>query len=179
MVEEGTKVGEPPARGVADELRGASEDLAREARATGGSLHEEGSGLVGSLRQGLSEQVEQGKNSIADRLATVAERAQRSAGDLRADEPWLGNLLGRGASELESLATELRRNEVSDLMGSVETFARRQPALFMGASVALGYALTRFVGASGTQDASPRYGRPPGYAPHVRPTAGGSDGSGI
>ena len=181
MAEEGTKVGDAPAtaQGVADELRGASEDLAREARATGGSLHEEGSGLVGSLRQGLSEHVEQGKNSIADRLAAVAERAQRSAGDLQADEPWLGNLLGRGASELESLATELRRNEVSDLMGSVETFARRQPALFMGASVALGYALTRFVGASGTQDGSPRYGQAPGY-PSSRPTASsGLDGGGI
>ena len=33
------------------------------------------------------------------------------------------------------------------ILGSVEVFARRQPALFMGATVALGFALTRFVGA--------------------------------
>ena len=78
--------------------------------------------------------------------------------DLRREEPWLGDLLGRGAAELEGLAAELRRNEVGDLMGSVETFARRQPALFMGATVALGYALTRFVGIGGGHEAG---GYPP------------------
>lgn len=130
-----------------EEIRGASQDVAREAKATGDSLRREGAGLAGTIRQGLSDQVEQQKNGLADRLSTVAERAQRSAADLRRDEPWLGDLLGRGANELEGLASDLRRNEIGDLMGSVETFARRQPALFMGATVALGYALTRFVGA--------------------------------
>ena len=42
---------------------------------------------------------------------------------------------------------EARRQDIADLMGSVEVFARRQPALFMGAAVALGFALTRVVGA--------------------------------
>jgi hypothetical protein len=147
-----------PQGSVVDEIRGASQDVAREARATGDSLRREGAGLAGTIRQGLSNQVEQQKNGIADRLSTVAERAQRSAADLRRDEPWLGDMLGRGAVELEGLAAELRRNDVSDLMGSVETFARRQPALFMGATVALGYALTRFVGAGGGHEAG---GYPP------------------
>lgn len=129
---------------VADELREAAD----EAKATGDAVRGEASGLASTIRQGVSSQVEQQKNGIADRLSTVAERAQRSAADLRRDEPWLGELLGRGASELEGLASELRSNEIGDLMGSVEAFARRQPALFMGATVALGYALTRFVGAS-------------------------------
>ena len=31
------------------------------------------------------------------------------------------------------------------ILGSVEVFARRQPALFVGAAVALGFALTRVV----------------------------------
>src|SRR5512132_3377035 len=66
--------------------------------------------------------------------------------DLRAQEAWLGNLLGRGADELASIAEEMRRNDVAGLLGSVEVFARRQPALFMGATVALGFALTRFIG---------------------------------
>ena len=56
--------------------------------------------------------------------------------------------MGRGADELGGIADEIRRNDVAGLLGSVEVFARRQPALFMGAAVALGFALTRFVGAA-------------------------------
>jgi len=133
--------------GVADEIRGASKDVTREAQAAGQTLRQEASGLAGTIKQGLSDQAARQKNGIADRLSTIAERANRTAGDLRQDEPWLGNLLGRGADELAGMADELRRQDIGDLMGSVELFARRQPALFMGASVALGFALTRVVGA--------------------------------
>lgn len=135
--------------------------------------HEEGMGIASALRQGLSDHVELRKNGIADRLSAVAARAQRSAGDLRRDEPWLGELVGRGAEELDALASELRHNDVGDLMGSVETFARRQPALFMGATVALGYALTRFVGAGGWHD--PKDGP---YDYPADPTGSGSGWSG-
>ena len=53
------------------------------------------------------------------------------------------------------MANEIRRNDVMGLLGSFEVFARRQPALFMGATVALGFALTRFVGSGPT--AADRY----------------------
>jgi len=133
--------------GVVDEIRGASKDVARDAQAAGQTLKQEASGLAGTIKQGLSEQAARQKNGIAERLNAIAERANRTAGDLREDEPWLGNLLGRGADELAGMAEDLRRQDIGDLMGSVGLFARRQPALFMGASVALGFALTRVVGA--------------------------------
>lgn len=134
-----------------------TQEQGRGTRADNKAPTQEGSGLADALRQGLSDQVELRKNGIADRLSAVAARAQRSAGDLRRDEPWLGELVGRGAEELDALALELRHNDVGDLMGSVETFARRQPALFMGATVALGYALTRFVGAGAWHEPADRY----------------------
>jgi hypothetical protein len=128
-------------------MKGAAADVVTEARAAGTSLRDDVTGLSGTLRQGLSDQAERQKNGIADRLSAVAARAGETAADLRRNEAWLGNLIGRGAAELESVAEEIRRNEVAGIMGSVEIFARRQPALFMGASVALGFALTRFVSA--------------------------------
>ncbi len=143
------------AHGAIDEVKGAAQDVAEQARAAGASLLDQASNLGGTIKQGLSDQVEHQKNGIADRLSAVAERAQKSAGDLRDQEAWLGNLLGRGANELQGLAEEIRRNDVAGLLGSVEVFARRQPALFMGASVALGFALTRFVGSGPT--AADRY----------------------
>ena len=157
-----------------DEIKGAAGDVAREARAAGESVRQEVSGLGGTIKQGLSDQVERQKNGIADRLSAVAERAQKSASDLRDQEAWLGNLLGRGADELAGIAEEIRRNDVPGLLGSVEVFARRQPALFMGATVALGFALTRFVGGGPTAADSSRehigrsdYSRPDLGRPHA------------
>lgn len=138
------------ASGVADEFKGAARDISQEARAAGTSLRDDAVGLGSTLKQGLNDQVERQKNGIADRLSSVAERAQATAADLRENEAWLGNLLGRGAGELQSVADEIRRNDVAGILGSVEVFARRQPALFMGATVALGFALTRFVTAGPT-----------------------------
>ena len=131
---------------MVDVVKGAAHDVAEQARATGSALLDEASSLGGTVKQGLSDQVEHQKNGIADQLSAVAERTQTSARDLRDQEAWLGNLLGRGADELQGLAEEIRRNDVADILGSVEVFARRQPALFMGATVALGFALARFVG---------------------------------
>jgi hypothetical protein len=162
------------AGGVTDEIKGAAGDMAREARAAGESVRQEVSDLGSTIKQGLSDQVERQKNGIADRLSAVAERAQTSASDLRDQEAWLGNLLGRGADELATIAEEIRRNDVPGLLGSVEVFARRQPALFMGATVALGFALTRFIGGGPTDADTSRehigrsdYSRPDLGRPHA------------
>ena len=162
------------AGGVTEVIKGAAGDMAREARAAGESVRQEVSHLGSTIKQGLSDQVERQKNGIADRLSAVAERAQTSASDLRAQEAWLGNLLGRGADELASIAEEIRRNDVPGLLGSVEVFARRQPALFMGATVALGFALTRFIGGGPTDADTSRehigrsdYSRPDLGRPHA------------
>lgn len=145
------------ARGVAEEARGAARDVVSEVSAAGTSLRNEATGLGSTIKQGLSDQVEQRKNGVADRLSAVAERAQQTADELRGNEAWLGNLVARGAEELRGVAEEIRRNDVPGILGSVEVFARRQPALFMGASVALGFAMTRIV--AGGPSASDHYAR--------------------
>ena len=133
------------ARGVVREGAGAARDVAGEARAVGSALREEAAGLGDSLRQGLSRQVERQKDGVAERIAALALRAERGAEELRGEEAWLAGLLGRGARELHMVAEEIRGHDVADLVGSVEVLARRQPALFTGAAVALGFALARVV----------------------------------
>jgi hypothetical protein len=117
--------------------------------------------LGSTIKQGLGDQVDQRKNLIADRLSAVADRAQRTAEDLGESEAWLGDLVARGARELNDVAEEIRRNDMAGILSSVEVFARRQPALFMGASVALGFAMTRIV--AGGDSKSDRYGRTETY----------------
>lgn len=143
--------------GVANELKGAAHDVAREARTAGATVRDEAAGLGSTIKQGLGDQVDQRKNLIADRLSAVADRAQRTADDLGDSEAWLGDLVARGARELNDVAEEIRRNDMAGILSSVEVFARRQPALFMGASVALGFAMTRIVAGGPSQ--ADRYAR--------------------
>ncbi len=170
-------------RGAASEIKGAAHDVANEARGAAASVRKEAAGLGNTIRQGLSQQAEQRKNRIADRLSAVADRAQRTADDLGDDEAWLGELVARGAHELQDVADEVRRQDFPGLLSSVEVFARRQPALFMGASVALGFAMTRLATArspgpegrrregGGSYDA-PGYGSRAGT--YDRPTSSGA-----
>jgi hypothetical protein len=152
-------------RGVVEEAKGAARDVIGEARAAGSSVAREAAGLGSTIKQGLSNQVEQQKNGIADRIGAVAERAQRAADELQDQEAWLGNLLGRGARELQGVAGDIRNNDVAGLIGSAEVFARRQPALFMGAAVALGFALTRVVRAGSEASGGYRQDRSYGSGP--------------
>ena len=93
----------------------------------------------------------------------MAECVLQAAGDLHGDEAWLSSWLERGAYELSGFADELKRNDVAGLAETVQVFARRQPAVFMGAGVALGFAIARVL-RSGSQmatgaDRGPRHGR--------------------
>ena len=111
---------------------GTAEDAADKVRETGRSLRDE-----------ATEQAESGKDQLADRLSQTAERVQRSADSVRGEEQWLADLMDRGSRELDSFAGQLKNRDFAGLISSVENFARRQPAAFMGTSVAIGFALGR------------------------------------
>ena len=130
-------------QGVVQAAKAAAGDLADQARETGGSLLSEAGKLGGTLRQGLEGQAEQQKDHIAQRIGALAERLQRSANEMQGSEAWLAALMERGARELGGVAKDMERSDVAGILGSAEVFARRQPALFVGAAVALGFALTR------------------------------------
>lgn len=135
----------PAAQGIQAEVKGAARDVLDEARATGDGLKKEASGIASTIKDGLAAQAEQQKNAIAERIGRVAERVQSAASDLRGDEAWLAGWMERGAKELGGLADDIHRNDVAGLVGSAEVFARRQPAVFVGAAVAVGFALTRLL----------------------------------
>jgi len=67
----------------------------------------------------------------------------RSGEQLEGHQDWVAHLVERGAAELGSMATTLRKNDLQGLLGELGSLARRQPALFVGASMAAGFALAR------------------------------------
>ena len=149
--------------GAVEQAKGAARDVADEARGTAQSLKAQAGELADTVKDGLTAQAEQQKHAVATRIDRVAERVLQAAGDLHGDEAWLSSWLERGAYELSGFADELKRNDVAGLVETVQVFARRQPAVFMGVGVALGFAIARVL-RSGSQiateaDRGPRHGR--------------------
>ena len=101
------------------------------------------SSVAGTLGEKASAAAESQKSQLADKLEDVAKAVHRSGEALEGQQDWVAHMIERGAAELSTLATTLRTNDLQSLLGDLGSLARRQPALFVGASMAAGFALTR------------------------------------
>jgi len=99
--------------------------------------------LADGARSGAVEAAESGKDALAGQLDDVARAVHRSGEQLEGHQDWMAQLVERGADQLGSLATTLRSNDLQGLFGKVERLARSQPALFIGAAMAAGFATAR------------------------------------
>lgn len=113
-----------------------AQDVAHEAQAKAASVADVVTDKVSATAQAH-------KDSLAERLEDVAAAVHRSGEQLEGHQDELAKLVERGADELAALAGALRTQDLRTLLGNVEDFARRQPALFVGATLAAGFALTR------------------------------------
>lgn len=87
--------------------------------------------------------VETARTQAGEMGATTASRLRELAGQVESDLPWLSGAFTKSAEGLDSVTGSLTRGDMSQTLNSLSDFARRQPALFIGASVALGFALSR------------------------------------
>jgi hypothetical protein len=98
--------------------------------------------------------LERGKQIASDAAVEGAQRAasaadatssalRRAADDVEGDNRLIGTALRKGADTIERAAQALQGGDISRVVDDLNGFARRQPALFLGASVALGFALAR------------------------------------
>jgi hypothetical protein len=99
-------------------------------------------------------QVEDARAKAGDMGHSTASRFRELAGQVEQDLPWLSGAFTKSADGLESVTDSLTRGDLSQCMNGLSDFARRQPAIFLGASVALGFALSR-IGKTALEEAAP------------------------
>ncbi len=131
------------ARQVAGQAKQAGSDAVGQAQELAHEAQQRGASLLSSMTERVEAATESGKLSLADQLEDVARAVHRSGTQLKGHQDWAAHLVERGAAELSTLATTLRGNDLRGLMGGLQDLARRQPALFAGASLAAGFALAR------------------------------------
>jgi ElaB/YqjD/DUF883 family membrane-anchored ribosome-binding protein len=89
------------------------------------------------------------KNAMAAHLDGIAGAIRHAASDLESESSPGARVTREAADRVGQLATALKENSVGDLVGMAESFGRRQPAAFLGASMLAGFAASRFLVASG------------------------------
>jgi hypothetical protein len=92
------------------------------------------------------------KSAGADYVGNVVGIIRRSAREFDAEIPQAGEYIRKAAAQLENVSGAMRNRDMSEIIGNVQDFARKQPTAFFGAAVLLGFAAVRFFksGSGGT-----------------------------
>jgi ElaB/YqjD/DUF883 family membrane-anchored ribosome-binding protein len=120
-------------------MSGQAEELRRDAADQGGRL-------VDKARSSVRSAFEHQQNRTADSIGSVAQALHRAADELnQQNQGVVARYTDTAADRIERFADSLRHRDVDDLVADVEGFARRQPELFIGGAVALGFLFSRFL----------------------------------
>jgi hypothetical protein len=114
----------------------AVDDAARRIKDSAQSVAEQASGAV-------KEKADESVQRVADNAEGVAQSLRRAADDVDGEQSWLATGLRKSADALERATSSLKGGDINRALNDLSGFAHRQPALFLGASVALGFALAR------------------------------------
>ena len=104
--------------------------------------------LVSDAGDKVQTAVQDQKNAGADFISGVAGAVRRAANEFDDQLPLAGQYIRRAATQIDSASAALRRRDLSELLGGVQDFARRQPTAFLGATVLAGFAVVRLLKSS-------------------------------
>lgn len=168
------------ASGVRDTASGmmdqATRTLKEQASGMADNAKNLASGFASEAGDRLRNAAEEQKAAGADYVRGVASALRRAAGEFE-QIPQAPQYLRSAADQIESVSESLRRRDVTELVGGVQDFARRQPTAFLGIAALAGFALVRFFKSSTAAASSqPRMGAS-GYRPTEAYPAGGRETS--
>lgn len=127
--------------GLGSELKQSATDVSAKAK----EKIDEAAGLLSDRAQSFGAQQ---KNLGAEQIKSFAGAVHMAAGELEAQMPGAASLAHSTADRLDAAAVALRERNINQLLNDIGEFARREPALFFGGAVAVGFALTRVLKSS-------------------------------
>lgn len=127
---------------VADQAKDAAQDVA-------GQVQDAGKQVVGQVQEQAVNTVQEQIGRVTETLGSFVDATRSVSGQLRqSDQAMVAEYVEQAASQVERLAAYLENKEPAELVGDVERFARRQPAMFMGGAFVLGLMAARFLKSS-------------------------------
>jgi ElaB/YqjD/DUF883 family membrane-anchored ribosome-binding protein len=106
-------------------------------------------GLMDKLRNGASSQLGAQKDRATDGLTTVAQAVRQSTQQLRDNKhEVIAGYVEQAVDRVERIADQLKHKDVGELVRDAQQFARRNPAVFVGAAFGVGIVAARFLKSS-------------------------------
>ena len=114
---------------------------------------------AGQVTEKATEKLDEKKTVVTEGLSGVAQSLRQVGENLRetgGEENPIAQLTGKYgdvlATQVEQVSEYFDRKNVREIVGDVESFARRNPAIFIGGAFALGILAARFL-----KSGSPKY----------------------
>jgi hypothetical protein len=129
--------------------RTTADEAAASVRSGTDELKRHAQGVVDDAKQRAQAVAGEQKNLAAERLTGFASALRHASSDLdQQGQSVVSGFVRQAADGLEHVSGAMQRNDVDDLVGSIEDFARRQPAVFIGSAVLAGFGIARFMKSS-------------------------------
>jgi len=110
----------------------------------------ENESLGQTLRDTTYRQLDDRKARASDTLGSIAGAVRGMSQPLRdGGQSGIADYVNKAADGIERWAGDLKRQDVDDALRAAQRFARRQPALFLGAAFTAGLLAARFLKSSG------------------------------
>jgi len=140
----------PTTSAIADQAHDSMGEVVSQAHEAVGQVTEQ-------AKQQATSQLASGKDRAVDGLVTVAQALRQTGQHLHQQEQRaVGGYVEQVAERVEEVTNYLRARDVPELVGETQEFARRQPGLFFGAALALGFVGARFLMSSGRRATTER-----------------------
>ena len=137
------------AKDVVRDVKAKASDLtdgvARAAKENANQLGDAALDVANSAKDKVEAVVSQRKSLGADYIGSIAQATERAAHEFDAELPQAARYIRQASEQMQGVADTVRDRDVRELIGEVQDFARRQPTLFFGGAVVLGFAALRFL----------------------------------
>ena len=152
------------ARDLKNKAADFSDTVTRVAKDKASELGTAAKNLSGDATAKIEDAVNRQKSVGAGYIGSFAQAVDRAAGEFDADVPLAATYMRQASHQIKDFADAIEDRDIRELAGEVQDFARKQPTLFFGGAVILGFAALRFFKSAG----------PGSSAPPLQPVNGGS-----
>src|SRR6476660_675946 len=132
-------------RDVKTKASDLSDGVTRAATDSASQLGDAALEMAHTAKDKVEAAVSQRKSVGADYIGSIAQATGRAANEFEAELPQAAHYIRQASEQIQGVADTVRERDVRELVGEVQEFARRQPTLFFGGAVVLGFAALRFL----------------------------------
>ena len=132
-------------RNVKAKASDLTDGVTRAAKDNASQLGDAAMEMANDAKDKVEAAVSQRKSLGADYIGSIAQAAGRAARELEAELPQAAHYIRQTSEQIQGVADTVRQRDVRELVGDVQDFARRQPTLFFGGAVVIGFAALRFL----------------------------------